>query len=455
MVRRAMNRPPGPSDYWWRAHQSSCSGKFIKVKEPENFKSRSKQSSGNSNLKSKCEKSITDWFSSSSSSNGASRLASPEVLTEKDSNKILVRPSIGRDNDTNFPIPNEKYTSHTSKKIGNSSNNVHGWGTGGPSNKSEKNNTVVPKNSTFSCSGVLGGSNSGRSNLLTKFLPTGDGRSQSTDRESMSDAPSTSRQTSADISLSNSSQSGNNSVPCPKCNVPMTIKNLYTHIDSCLINDNNDNIELIDEINNNINNNNNELILPMPAAPSSSQSDDVSRNKRIRLEDDDISTKYVNCPVCNNTFPADDINEHLDTCLLHTETVHKEPIPSTSTSASNDSVININNSCSSDMDDSVIMSPVAQPCDINETDKKQRCLVCSAQIPLEMSLNEHLEECIGDLFGDDKMDFNEDEKDDNMIVVEDNPTESKYPCPVCMQMISENLMNQHLDMCLKNEEIIL
>lgn len=449
MVRRAMNRPPGPSDCWWFKHQSSCSGKFIKVREPENFKSRSKQSSGKSNLKSKSEKPISDWFSTtSSSSSGASRLASSEVLTEKDSK--LARPGISRDNDTNS---NEKYTSHTSKKIGNSSNNVHGWGTGGPNNKSEKNNIVLTKN-VFSCSGVLGGSNSGRSNLLAKFLSTGDCRSQSTDRESLSDTPSTSRQTSAGISLSNPSQSGNNSIPCPICNVPMTIKNLYTHIDSCLINDNNDNIELIDEINNNINNNNNELILPMPAAPSSSQSEDVSHNKRVKLEDDNISTRYVNCPVCNNTFPADDINEHLDECLLHTETVHKEPIASTS-SASNDSVININSSCSSDVDDSAITSPVAQPCDTNETEKNQICLVCNAQIPLETSLNEHLEECIGDLFRDDKMDPKEDEKDDNTIVIEDNPTESKYPCPVCMQMISENLMNQHLDTCLKNEEIIL
>ncbi|CAH8482774.1 unnamed protein product [Heterobilharzia americana] len=34
-VKRAMNRVPGPRDTWWGQHQATCTGKFIKVKEPE------------------------------------------------------------------------------------------------------------------------------------------------------------------------------------------------------------------------------------------------------------------------------------------------------------------------------------------------------------------------------------------------------------------------------------
>lgn len=30
-----MNRKPQPADSWWKAHQATCNGTFIKVSEPE------------------------------------------------------------------------------------------------------------------------------------------------------------------------------------------------------------------------------------------------------------------------------------------------------------------------------------------------------------------------------------------------------------------------------------
>ncbi|KAI1727869.1 sprT-like family domain-containing protein [Ditylenchus destructor] len=44
-VKRAMNRAPGKSDSWWTQHQATCSGNFVKVKEPENFSTKAKQKS--------------------------------------------------------------------------------------------------------------------------------------------------------------------------------------------------------------------------------------------------------------------------------------------------------------------------------------------------------------------------------------------------------------------------
>ncbi|XP_076358186.1 DNA-dependent metalloprotease SPRTN [Tachypleus tridentatus] len=35
IVRRAMNRPPAPRDFWWEEHQKSCGGVYVKIKEPE------------------------------------------------------------------------------------------------------------------------------------------------------------------------------------------------------------------------------------------------------------------------------------------------------------------------------------------------------------------------------------------------------------------------------------
>uniref|UniRef100_A0A8D9DSC8 Protein with SprT-like domain at the N terminus n=1 Tax=Cacopsylla melanoneura TaxID=428564 RepID=A0A8D9DSC8_9HEMI len=40
LVKRATNRAPGKSDFWFANHQAECGGQFIKIKEPENFKAR-------------------------------------------------------------------------------------------------------------------------------------------------------------------------------------------------------------------------------------------------------------------------------------------------------------------------------------------------------------------------------------------------------------------------------
>ncbi|XP_029425565.1 sprT-like domain-containing protein Spartan isoform X1 [Nannospalax galili] len=36
-VKRATNRAPSAHDYWWAAHQKTCGGTYIKIKEPENY----------------------------------------------------------------------------------------------------------------------------------------------------------------------------------------------------------------------------------------------------------------------------------------------------------------------------------------------------------------------------------------------------------------------------------
>ncbi|XP_078316176.1 protein pellino-like [Crassostrea virginica] len=45
-VKRAMNRAPGPRDPWFKDHQNSCNGTFIKVKEPENYGKKKKKGEG-------------------------------------------------------------------------------------------------------------------------------------------------------------------------------------------------------------------------------------------------------------------------------------------------------------------------------------------------------------------------------------------------------------------------
>lgn len=47
MVKRSMNRNPGPNDFWWATHQATCGGKFIKVREPDRKDKKVKGKSGN------------------------------------------------------------------------------------------------------------------------------------------------------------------------------------------------------------------------------------------------------------------------------------------------------------------------------------------------------------------------------------------------------------------------
>lgn len=482
-----MNRPPGQSDYWWLKHQQDCNGQFIKIKEPENFKSRSKQNEKSKPIsKDKSNRSITDWFTKNIPMDAVIPTTS-KMLSTNDS-KIFIqtendKPSTSKDNGgTNSSrAVNEKDTQNFSlgmKKLGSSSNNVHGWGISGPSGNVEKDNgknvsKIVPQFlPKFSCSGVLGGNNNGQSNLLIKFKRINGSESHRDEseirRDSSSESLSAAGQESVNNPVLNLSQPRNNSVPCPICDVPLTLENIHRHIDSCLINDN---TSLIDEINNNINNNNNneELMLPIRTFPTATVEQNVveqnvdtntTSNKRLRLDNSNETVECVTCPVCSKRLPATDINQHLDECLLEADTARKAAIPSTSrASYNNDSIISINSSSTSDLDDSVfIEDPKAQSCASTSTCKndaanfERKCLVCNEQIALEVSLNEHLEECIGSVFDDDTIiiDDNEDDNDDT-LAVENNSTENKYPCPVCMQIISENLMNQHLDMCLKNE----
>ncbi|KAE9048185.1 hypothetical protein PR003_g783 [Phytophthora rubi] len=37
LVKRAMNRAPGPTDRWWADHERSCGGSYTKIKEPAEF----------------------------------------------------------------------------------------------------------------------------------------------------------------------------------------------------------------------------------------------------------------------------------------------------------------------------------------------------------------------------------------------------------------------------------
>ncbi|XP_069185021.1 DNA-dependent metalloprotease SPRTN isoform X1 [Procambarus clarkii] len=44
LVKRAMNREPGPRDPWWERHRQSCGGVYTKIQEPEGYSDKNKKS---------------------------------------------------------------------------------------------------------------------------------------------------------------------------------------------------------------------------------------------------------------------------------------------------------------------------------------------------------------------------------------------------------------------------
>jgi hypothetical protein len=48
IIKRAMNRAPGPSDWWFPRHQRDCGGNYVKIRSPptvENTKKRKREDS--------------------------------------------------------------------------------------------------------------------------------------------------------------------------------------------------------------------------------------------------------------------------------------------------------------------------------------------------------------------------------------------------------------------------
>lgn len=50
LVKRSMNRAPGPRDPWWGRHQQSCGGSYTKIQEPEGYGVKKKKESSASEL---------------------------------------------------------------------------------------------------------------------------------------------------------------------------------------------------------------------------------------------------------------------------------------------------------------------------------------------------------------------------------------------------------------------
>lgn len=388
MVRRAMNRAPGPNDNWWSMHQQTCGGKFVKVREPEKQPAKSKKvpkENGKKLPNVPKSKDISDW------------LTKPDKPKEITANDAKVPPQATISNpvaskSTKDSVPSTNNPS-TFTKLGNTSNNIHGWGVGGPSNSGSvpSSSQGGSKNPKFHAAGVLGGSKTGRSNLLDKFSS-------------------------------------------PKIPGPSTSMKKVRPSNGGKILSNN-------------------AITDVTGTPNKRKSNDseVTGTKLPKMEVENLP-ENTRCPVCDETVSLSKLNDHLDKCLISDSSIDKNQstpklpknpesnetnLPRVSKALVITSPIVISDSSSSED----FQSP-------SIIEKRQKCLVCDEFIEPEVTLNDHLEACIGSAFADDSIpEFEENDENINDNQIKEN----SFPCPICMTFISESLMNQHLDTCLSKD----
>ncbi|XP_046826237.1 DNA-dependent metalloprotease dvc-1 [Vespa crabro] len=453
-VRRAMNRAPGPSDFWWIEHQQSCGGQFIKIKEPDNFKTKNTKNNQKSKTISKNtykENNLTDWLKNNN--NPFEQHKSGNISRSKISNpgdeKIK---NIHKSNSPLNPKINNKSLDSNLKKLGNNTNNVHGWGVGGPNSSSTSkvvNNNHTPK---YSCSGQIGGSKIGKSNLLDKFYIKSNNQQQTSLQQKTSSydkantkksiIKSVQRKTNASQSDA-SNQEIRDPVNCPICHVSVSINIINEHIDSCL--DNKDE-KKSNDVKNHVNDQMDTSSMKdnIFTTPKRSNVMHASSMKRQKL-DNLHKSEFTDCSVCHKSFKTTDIYNHLDICF-----------PKQCVSNSSPNIIVIDSSSDSESSNSILADSPCRKTNTQSNSRKtnskheiQKCLICNTIISSTMSLNDHLEECIGSMFNDESVlciDIN----NDNLEEVHATDPK-KYPCPVCMELFTENIMNEHLDRCLKEK----
>uniref|UniRef100_A0A146KJH6 Protein with SprT-like domain at the N terminus n=2 Tax=Lygus hesperus TaxID=30085 RepID=A0A146KJH6_LYGHE len=442
IVKRAMNRAPGPNDFWFPEHQSTCGGNFIKIQEPEGFKSRKKKSEVTSKGSTKQVKPVTPkkvLVPSPSIRNFFNDPKKSSVPSPQPKHSGLDPPSKNghpKPKMLNFPSTSSKPPS-VSKPVGktniagvqngsfqfngkvnkiNNTSNIHGFGTlagGGAFRgglKSNMGGTLIenPKSKVNGKSNDPPGSSSdaiaptvqpfsGKGYVLSAPGATIIDRSRSKLLSLYSQPPH--KKPKVDDSLCKPTIESKvdsthdepsislQKVPCPVCGIDIDSSKINEHLDSCVQMDLTE--EPVDVTN-------------LPPSPSKSL--------------------FAHCPVCGKSVYKTKVNEHIDECIQNNSF---EDLSS--------DVDTNRPSCSSSSFTADPPSP--------SKGLFANCPVCDKKV-YKNKMDEHLDSCIRldsimDSSGCEIVDLDVDEGDSREV-----------KCPCCDKVFSPSDINAHLDTCL-------
>lgn len=337
LVRRAMNRPPGPNDFWWAEHSKTCSGQFIKIKEPEKAQKGTKP-------KTKTDPKSPDIRSffptEKSNSTSTNNIQTINTGNQQKVNKAISNSNIFGFENIDKSVEGIDKTNKKSKNgnipkpLKNKDTNLstgHKLSSDSPSK--DKDYSVV------------------RNHWINKFSSNKANTSNIVTKKRISSEPlpkSTEKLPRLSESL----------IPCPVCSNKVAQDEINPHLDECL--------------------------------NKNAQTDDLQNHLKTRKEDDfnddvfEVSVgkdpKTRKCDVCKTNVPEDKFDVHLNDCLhmlfdrIENELIKDEKsTPSTSNSIPNKT---------GDIEDTV------------------QCLACNKKI-LKSQLNDHLEDCMSQIFRND------------------------------------------------------
>ncbi|XP_068226977.1 DNA-dependent metalloprotease dvc-1-like [Palaemon carinicauda] len=130
LVKRAMNRAPGPRDPWWQQHQQSCGGTYTKIQEPDGYGIKKKKNGLVAGKETAKNNDIRKFFGGKGKSLTNGSVSTGKKRSKDESNPHMKenKPSYGGKplNVGNLDIENNRGNASSSKM-----NNIHGFGSTG------------------------------------------------------------------------------------------------------------------------------------------------------------------------------------------------------------------------------------------------------------------------------------------------------------------------------------
>lgn len=327
LVKRSMNRAPGPNDNWYAEHKYNCGGEFIKVKEPDGFKSRKSKKTLGDKENSEKQTSLDKYLSPPKHPSqpkvtanifGMNSLDKKEVTKPTTEKHRKINNVHGFKGLTPTNLAKPIATKNTSKNNGRTGTGGGGGGLGLMSNRggtlverprmiassstsASSNITLVQTTFTpYSGTGQVLDPNCQPSDInransrLLKLYPPANVK-PSTPSPSIMENPKKKLKIDehmATVSLleENTSDSNVNSVNCPVCNKKLLQRQVNEHLDECI------NLNAIME-----------RISETVVIEDDPVEDEQGEN--------DSQYKNVNCPNCDKICKLDTVNQHLDECL--------------------------------------------------------------------------------------------------------------------------------------------
>ncbi|KAJ9583965.1 hypothetical protein L9F63_021688, partial [Diploptera punctata] len=324
MVKRSMNRAPGPSDTWWNDHQQRCGGSFIKVKEPEGFsgkkgKQANKNGVGGDALEEKVHQTGKIFATNFGIISDDSRY--PSCSQGSSSKMSDIRNFFGNENGNK--VINESVSFVNGTKINNATSSHNNWLLGGMlANKGS--GTFVVTSKTNKPSGSV------EQNTASNFIPfSGKGNKLGTSENVNKPHATMKRQSSTNEEVVNMKRSNNivdvtaspsssTTVKCPVCGDTVSEAVINSHLDACIETSETDNATCSGtDLNSHI---------KCPACNKNILQNELYSHLEICLgsifgntntnEDDNLDEEAeYQCPSCASLHKHSDMNSHLDQCL--------------------------------------------------------------------------------------------------------------------------------------------